>query len=105
MTKSWFIRLAALCLAVAAWLAPAAALAVGQAKWKSTKLEESGGSWTIDIEMHLPKPPDIAHVPMRFSFQPSVYYERTLVDGQEGPVHRQVPLENRQPIVNREGAA
>jgi MYXO-CTERM domain-containing protein len=99
MTKRWFNRLTTLCLTLAVCLVPVAALAAGQVKWKSTRLPESGGSWKIDVEMHMPKPPDMAHIPMRFSFKPVVYYERTLVDGQDGPVLRKVPLENRQPIV------
>jgi hypothetical protein len=99
MTKSWWSPFTVFSLVLAAVFCTALAHAIGQAKWKSTALEESGESWKIDIEMHLPKPPDMAHIPMRFSFKPVVYYERTLVDGQEGPQLRKVPLENRQPIV------
>jgi hypothetical protein len=43
--------------------------------------------------------PDVATMPMRFSFQPVVYYERALVDGKEGPQLRQVPLVGKPPLV------
>jgi MYXO-CTERM domain-containing protein len=99
MTKRWIPYLWSLALAALALALPKDALAVGTVKWKATTLKEESGSWKIDVEVHLPKPPDMAHVPVRFSFQPTVYYERTLVDGVEGPQLRKVPLENRQPIV------
>jgi hypothetical protein len=38
-------------------------------------------------------------LPMRFSFQPVVYYERALLDGKEGPQERKVPLEGKPPLV------
>lgn len=67
--------------------------------WKKTKINESNEAWLVEIEMHLSRPPDIAHVPMQFTFKPDVYYERTLVDGKDGPQLRKVPLENKQPLI------
>jgi MYXO-CTERM domain-containing protein len=84
--------LAALFLASVAWGA-------GRVQWKSKTLKEKNEGWSIEVTMFLPKSPDIAMVPMRFSFQPTVYYERTLVDDHDGPVLRKVPLQSRQPLV------
>lgn len=88
-----------ICL-VGTLLFAASASAAGRVKWKSRTLKESdSGSWKLELEIYLNRAPDVAHVPMAFSFQPTVYYERTLVDGQDGPVLRKVPLEHRQPLV------
>lgn len=67
--------------------------------WKKTKLNESSASWRLDLEFHMSRPPDIAHVPMQFKFEPDIYYERSLVDGSEQPQLRKVPLENKQPLI------
>lgn len=74
--------------------------AQGQVKWKRQKINESNGSWNIDLEFHMKKAPDIAIVPMRFEFTPEVYYERSLVDGKDEPVINRMPLTDRQPIVS-----
>jgi MYXO-CTERM domain-containing protein len=68
-------------------------------KWKKTKVEESSGSWRIDLEFYMNRAPDIALVPMRFEFENTVYYERALVDGKEEPINRAVPLVGKQPLV------
>lgn len=84
--------LAALLMTTSAW-------AAGRIQWSKTRIEEDDGSWQVEVKIYLNRAPDIAHVPMRFSFKPVVYYERTLVDGQDGPITRKVPLSNQQPIV------
>src|SRR5262245_54718861 len=53
----------------------------------------------LELAIYLPRAPDVAYVPMKFEFEPQVYFERALVDGQEGPVERKVPLEGRQPLI------
>ncbi|MBM4362954.1 MAG: hypothetical protein FJ104_09760 [Deltaproteobacteria bacterium] len=76
------------------------ALAGGRVEWKSKTLKETESkSWTVEVSIFLNAPPDTAMIPVRFSFSPKVYYERTLMDGKEGPQLRKVPLENRQPLV------
>ncbi len=75
------------------------AAAAGKVVWKKTKLEELDKSWKIAIEVHLDRAPDVAHVPVRFTFTPTAYYERALVDGHKEPVTRTVPLQNQQPLV------
>lgn len=77
-----------------------AASAAGRVQWKSTNLDErEDGSWRIEITIHMGRAPDMAHVPMRFEFMPTVYYERALVDGTEGPVLRNLPLVGQQALV------
>jgi MYXO-CTERM domain-containing protein len=76
------------------------AAAGGRVEWKSKTLKESDNhSWTIEVSIYLNQTPDVATLPMRFSFQPVVYYERSLVDGKDGPQARRVPLENKPPNV------
>lgn len=81
-------------------LVAAPAFAAGRLQWKSNKFNErEGGSWRIELAIYLPRAPDVAYVPMKFEFQPTVYYERSLVDGRDGPVENRVPLEGRQALI------
>ncbi len=81
-------------------LVAGSALAAGRIDWKSkTFKERSDKSWMLELAIYLPRAPDVAYVPMKFEFQPEVYYERSLLDGHDGPVDRKVPLENRQPLI------
>ena len=76
-----------------------AASAAGRAQWKSkTFKERSDKAWNLEVAIYLPKAPDIPHVPMKFEFQPEVYYERDMMDGDK-LVERKVPLENRQALI------
>src|SRR5689334_5372982 len=77
--------------------APAAA--ANRVVWKQTKIAEQDKSWKVAIEVHLDRAPDIALMPVRFSFTPVSYFERALVDGRKDPVKREIPLSNQQPIV------
>jgi hypothetical protein len=87
-------------VSVALVLFAGGASAAGRVEWKTKTLKESEGhSWTIEVAFYLNKPPDVATLPMRFSFMPVVYYERDLVDGKEGPQLRQVPLQGKPPLV------
>jgi len=75
------------------------AAAVGRIEWKEKTIKERDGtSWRVEMAIYLPKPPDVAHVPMKFEFQPTVYYERSIVDGDK-EIDRKVPLENRQALI------
>lgn len=89
---AWLLFLALLGLA-----GPAAAQ--GRVVWKRTKLDEVDKAWKLALEVHLNRAPDVAHVPIRFSFTPTVFFERALVDGRKEPVIRQIPLEHQQPII------
>jgi hypothetical protein len=97
---SWKQRFSMLMTLVSLLLVAGAAGAAGRVEWKNKNLKESDGhSWTIEVAFYLNKAPDVATMPMRFSFMPAVYYERSLLDGKEGPQLRQVPLVGKPPLV------
>lgn len=75
--------------------------AAGRVVWKETTIKErtSNESWRLEMEIHLPRAPDIAHKSMKFEFTQQSEYERSLVDGKEGPELRTVPLTNQQAII------
>lgn len=81
-------------------LTAGSALAAGRIEWKTKSFKErSDKAWMLELKIFLPRPPDVAYVPMKFEFEPLVYFERALVDGAEGPQERKVPLEGRQPLI------
>ena len=93
-------RLLTVALSLSLLLVAGSGIAAGRVEWKTKTLKESDShSWTIEISIFLTKAPDVATLPMRFSFQPVVYYERALMDGKEGPQERKVPLEGKPPLV------
>jgi MYXO-CTERM domain-containing protein len=97
-------RRAALALGVglgaALWVAGPSAWALGgKVIWRKTTISEIDGTWKVQVEIHLDKTPDVAHLPVRFSFKPIVHYERALVDGQDKPVTRKIPLEHQTPLI------
>jgi len=101
MSKSVrFARSSAVVLFALAWLLTTSlALAVGRVDWKSKTIKEADNkSWKVEIAIHLPKPPDLPTMPMKFEFQPAVYYERSMLDGDK-LVERKVQLENRQALI------
>ncbi len=90
---SWLLVLAVLFVA-------GTASAVGRVQWESKTLKErSTKSWRVELKIFLPKAPDMAHMPMKFEFEPIAYYERSMVDGKDEVQERRVPLENRQPLI------
>jgi MYXO-CTERM domain-containing protein len=81
-------------------LLASSAFAGGRIEWKSKAFKErSDKSWMLELAIFLPRAPDVAYVPMKFEFQPEVYFERSLLDGHDGPQDRKVPLEGRQPLI------
>jgi MYXO-CTERM domain-containing protein len=81
-------------------LTAGSALAAGRLEWKAKSFKErSDKAWMLELKIYLPRAPDVAYVSMKFEFEPQVYFERALVDGQEGVVERKVPLEGRQPLI------
>ncbi|HET9934138.1 MAG TPA: MYXO-CTERM sorting domain-containing protein [Polyangiaceae bacterium] len=94
-SRAFVTSLMALCVL----LFSQAAFAAGRIEWKSKDLQErEGGSWRLEVAIYLPRAPDVAHVPMKFEFQPEAYYERAMMDGDK-LVERVVPLENRQALI------
>jgi MYXO-CTERM domain-containing protein len=81
-------------------LTAGSAFAAGRIEWKAKSFKErSDKAWMLELKIYLPRAPDVAYVPMKFEFEPQVYFERALVDGKEGPVENKVPLEGRQPLI------
>ncbi|HLV65524.1 MAG TPA: MYXO-CTERM sorting domain-containing protein [Polyangiaceae bacterium] len=86
-------------IALACLLVPATASAAGRVEWKSKTIKErEGGYWRLELAIYMPRAPDVAHVPMKFEFQPTAYYERSMVDGDK-LLERTVPLEHRQSLI------
>jgi hypothetical protein len=86
-------------LSLSAVLWSSIAVAAGRVEWKEKELKErEGGSWRLELAFYMPSAPDVAHVPMKFEFQPIAYYERSMVDGDK-LIERTVPLEHRQSLI------
>ena len=100
-SSSQFVRrFASLACVLMIGLVAAVAGAAGRVQWKSTKLKEtSGKAWNVECAIFLPRKPDVAHLPMKFEFEPLSYFERAMVDGKEGVVERTVPLQGRQSLI------
>jgi MYXO-CTERM domain-containing protein len=91
--------LLALVVALLALFSASAAHAAGRVEWKSKDLQErEDKSWRLEVAIFLAHAPDVAHVPMKFEFQPTAYFERAMLDGDK-LVERMVPLENRQALI------
>lgn len=76
------------------------ALAAGRIEWgsKTLKPRSDNVSWNVEIAIFMPKPPDVPSVPMKFIFQQTVRYERSILDGDKH-VENKTPVEGVQPIV------
>jgi hypothetical protein len=100
-SSSQFVRrFASLACVLMIGLVAAVAGAAGRVQWKTTKLKEtSGKAWNVEVAIFLPRKPDVAHLPMKFEFEPMSYFERAMVDGKEGPQERIVPLQGRQSLI------
>lgn len=89
--------LVALSLVLLLW-SPIAS-AAGRVEWKSKQFKErEGGSWRLELAIYLPAAPDVAHVPMRFEFKPTAYYDRSMVDGDK-LVEQTIPLSDKQSLI------
>jgi MYXO-CTERM domain-containing protein len=88
-----------LVLFLGCWLVAAPVLAAGRVEWKTKSIaERDSKSWRIELTIYLAKAPDSAYVPMKFEFQPTAYYERSMTDGDK-LVERTVPLVHQQSII------
>ena len=96
---SWRSALSFVLLVAMVCLFGAPAAAQNRVVWKQTKIKEQDKSWKVAIEVYLDRAPDVAHMPVRFSFTPVSYFERAMVDGKKEPVRHEIPLSNQQPIV------
>jgi len=79
----------------------APALAAGRVVWKSTTITEhtKKEAWYLELEIYLPRAPDVGQKGMKFEFTQITEFERSLVDGREGPQDRSIPLSNQQALI------
>lgn len=70
----------------------------GSVKLSRTTVQENSNAWRLMMTMTLPSAPSIAHPTFRFSFLPTVVYERSLVDGDKIVINR-MPPQSPAPIV------
>src|SRR5690349_402079 len=77
------------------------ALAAGRVVWKSTTITEhtKKEAWYLELEIYLPRAPDVGQKGMKFEFTQITEFERSLVDGREGPQERTIPLSNQQALI------
>ena len=98
VTARWLfgIQMALLTLCLAA-----PAFAGGRVVWKKTTIEENEKreAWHLEMELHMNRAPDVAYVPMKFEFELTAVYERSLVDGKDEPVEMTQQLSNQQPLI------
>lgn len=99
-SKSRQRKFMALAMGLVVLLVSALALAAGRIEWASKKIKprSDGNSWNIELKVFLPRAPDVPSVPTKFVFLQTVYYERSMVDGDKLIV-RNVPMEGKLPIV------
>lgn len=90
----------ALAMALMVLLVSAFAFAAGRIEWASKKIKprSDNNSWNVELKVFLPRAPDVPSVPTKFVFLQTVYFERSMVDGDKLNV-RDVPMEGKQPIV------
>jgi MYXO-CTERM domain-containing protein len=92
-----FALLAAALLAALFVVTPA--LAAGTVTLASREPTEVDGKWKLNMTIDYGSIPPIPHIPMIFSFTPTVLYERTLTDkSPDKPVLTRMPLQNQQGI-------
>jgi hypothetical protein len=77
------------------------AAAAGRVIWKQTTIQEhtKKEAWYVDLEIHLPRAPDVGQKAMKFEFTQTAEFERSLVDGREDPQERTIPLTNQQALI------
>ena len=82
-----------------ALLLPRAALALGTVSLATREPVEVDGRWKLALTIDYGSIPAIPHVPVIFSFQPTMLYERALLDKTgDKPQLNRIPLSNQQTI-------
>jgi MYXO-CTERM domain-containing protein len=95
----WVRRVASLAALFTILALSTVALAAGRVQWKSTTFKETESkAWKLEVKIFLARAPDTAHIPVKFEFAPTAYYERAMLDGDK-LVERTVPLVGRQDII------
>jgi MYXO-CTERM domain-containing protein len=86
----------ALLLGALVTLLPRPALAAGTVNLASREVTEEDGRWKLKMSIDFGSVPQLPHIPMIFSFEPKVLYERSLTDkSPEKPVLLRMPLSNQ----------
>lgn len=95
-----FVRLfAAVSFAALVLVLPALARAGGTVSVTDLQPKEDDGKWKLKMTMNYGATPPTAHIPMLFTFTPTMLYERTLTDKSPNtPVINRIPLSNQQGI-------
>jgi hypothetical protein len=77
------------------------AFAAGRVVWKTTTVTEhtKKEAWYLELEIYLPRAPDVGQKGMKFEFTQVAEFERSLVDGRDGPQERTIPLSNQQALI------
>ncbi|WP_437669661.1 MYXO-CTERM sorting domain-containing protein [Sorangium sp. So ce131] len=93
-------RLVAAALALlGAWLPASAARAAGTVTIADRSPTETDGRWKLKMTINYGGTPHLGHIPMLFSFTPTVHYERALTDqSPDKPILNRIPLHNQQSI-------
>jgi hypothetical protein len=80
-------------------LAAGTASAAGSLTWAKTHIQEAGGGWHLQMTIVYGGKPSMAHVPMRFSFTRTAYFESYLDDKHgDKPQKRTIPMSGQLPI-------
>lgn len=102
MTRTrWLWTSAAISAALAATTAAfvrEADAGVGSFHLSRSNVMEQSHAWRLMMSINLPSAPGIAHPTFRFSFTPTVVYERSLVDGDRVVVNK-TPLRNQTALI------
>ena len=78
---------------------PGVALAAGTVTLSTREPIEVDGRWKLNMTINYGGIPTIPHIPMIFSFEPKVLYERALTDkSPEKPTLTKLPLQNQTTI-------
>ncbi|WP_437949789.1 hypothetical protein WME98_02480 [Sorangium sp. So ce296] len=84
---------------IGAWLPATAAHAAGTVTIADRSPKEDDGRWKLKMTINYGGTPHLSHIPMLFSFTPTVHYERALTDqSPEKPILNRIPLQNQQSI-------
>jgi MYXO-CTERM domain-containing protein len=75
------------------------ASAAGSITYSKTSIQETSGSWHLQMTIVYGGKPKLAHVPMRFTFTPVAFYESYLDDKHgDKPQKRTIPLTGQTPL-------
>ncbi len=92
--------LAALTVLLLTVFTAATAFAAGSLTYKKKEIQESNGGWHLTMTIvYGPSAPAMQHIPMKFKFTPTAFYERYLDDQHgEKPQLRKIPLVGQVPL-------